>query len=62
VRARETERQKNRERGGMWVKGNACVYLCIFGCVRESVCVRTDLTGKLSKHIYAPDRGPKLPS
>jgi len=24
--------------------------------------VRTDLTGKLSKHIYAPDLGPKLPS
>jgi len=24
--------------------------------------VRTDLTGKLSKHIYAPDQGPKLPS
>ena len=24
--------------------------------------VRTDLTGKLSKHIYAPDIGPKLPS
>jgi len=21
--------------------------------------VRTDLTGKLSKHTYAPDRGPK---
>ena len=24
--------------------------------------VRTDLTGKLSKHVYAPDLGPKLPS
>ena len=24
--------------------------------------VRTDLTGMLSKHIYAPDLGPKLPS
>jgi len=24
--------------------------------------VRTDLTGKLSEHIYAPDLGPKLPS
>ena len=24
--------------------------------------VRTDLTGKLSKHIYAPDLGTKLPS
>ena len=24
--------------------------------------VRTDLTGKLSKHIYAPELGPKLPS
>jgi len=23
--------------------------------------VRTDLTGKLSKHIHAPDLGPKLP-
>jgi len=26
------------------------------------VAVRTDLTGKLSKHIYTPDLGPKLPS
>ena len=24
--------------------------------------VRMDLTGKLSKHVYAPDLGPKLPS
>jgi len=24
--------------------------------------VRTDLTGKLSKHIYSRDLGPKLPS
>ena len=24
--------------------------------------VRTDLTGKLSKHIYAPDLGLKIPS
>jgi len=24
--------------------------------------VRTELTSKLSEHIYAPDRGPKLPS
>ena len=24
--------------------------------------VRTDLTGKLSEHIYTPDQGPKLPS
>ena len=24
--------------------------------------VRTDFTGKLSKHVYAPDLGPKLPS
>jgi len=24
--------------------------------------VGTDLTGKLSEHIYAPDKGPKVPS
>ena len=28
----------------------------------ESALVRTDLTGKLSEHIYAPDPGSKLPS
>jgi len=38
-----------------------CKYVHIYTCVYTHV-VRTDLTGKLSKHIYASDLGPKLPS
>jgi len=36
------------------IRFSESVWICQF--------VRTDLTGKLSKHIHAPDLGPKLPS
>ena len=43
------------------------VYVCMYVYVHIYIyihihIVRTDLTGKLSKHSYAPDLGPKLPS
>ena len=41
---------------GRGTLGQTVVAAIIYGFVR------TDWTGKLSKHIYAPDLGPKLPS
>jgi len=41
---------------GRAMLGQTVVTAIIYGFVR------TDLTGKLSKHIYTPDLGPKLPS
>jgi len=40
------------------MRGARLVYLNIY----TTTFVRTHLTGKVSKHIYAPDQGPKLPS
>ena len=40
------------------------IFMFIYTYVSQYICmfVRTDQTGKLSKHIYAPELGPKLPS
>ena len=34
------------------------MYICIYVYIYEG----TDLTGKLSKHVYAPDPGPNVPN
>jgi len=41
---------------GRAMLGQTVVAAIIYGFVR------TDLTGKLSEHVHAPELGPKLPS
>jgi len=46
----------------MYVDRGGSVKVNLFVRELSYIVVRTDLTGKLSKHIYAPDQGLKLPS
>jgi len=54
-----------------WERTETCMGVCLLGramlgrlvvAATKYDFVRTELTSKLSEHIYAPDRGPKLPS